>query len=64
MSKNALLDRFTKFAQGQWLDLLTQSVAASAAVAQLALAQVAFGPRRVSEPFLLSLPFPIRFWPS
>ena len=31
MSKNAFLDQFTKFAQGQCLDLLTQSVVASAA---------------------------------
>ena len=33
--KNALLDRFTKFAQGQWLDLLTQSVAASASAIEM-----------------------------
>ena len=35
VSQNALLDRFTKFAQGQWLDLLTQSVAASAAALEM-----------------------------
>ena len=35
VSKNVLLDRFTKFAQGQWLDLLTQSVAASAAAIEM-----------------------------
>ena len=35
VSKNALLDRFTKFAQGQWLELLTQSVEASAATTEL-----------------------------
>ena len=35
VSKNALLDRFTKFAQGQWLHLLTQSVAASAAAIEM-----------------------------
>ena len=35
VSKNALLDRFTKFAQGQWLDLLTPSVAASAAAIEM-----------------------------
>ena len=35
VSKNALLNRFTKFAQRQWLDLLTQSVAASAAAIEM-----------------------------
>ena len=33
--KNAVLDRFSKFAQGQWLDLMTQSVAASAAAMEM-----------------------------
>ena len=35
VSKNALLDRFSQFAQGQWWDLLTQSVAASAAAIEM-----------------------------
>ena len=35
VSKNAPLDRFTEFAQGQWLDLLTQSVAASAVAMEM-----------------------------
>ena len=35
VSKHALMDRFTKFPQGQWFGLLTQGVAASAAAIEM-----------------------------